>query len=71
MLDMIDLAKKLAQRECCLETNSKEAHSYFLHPLYLQLKKLFSPYAQSMMLHQMIESYKYVATEMEDAPSDC
>ena len=51
MLDMIELAKKLSQRECCLETNSKEAHSYFLHPLYIQLKKLYSPYALSLMLH--------------------
>ena len=35
MLEMVELAKKLAQRETCLETNSKEAHSYFLHPVYI------------------------------------
>lgn len=65
MLDMIDLSKKLAQRECCLETNSKEAHSYLLHPLYVQMKRMFSPYALSLMLHQMIESYKYIASEWD------
>ncbi len=63
MLDMLELSKKLAQRECCLETNSKEAHSYLLHPLYRQMKERYSPYALSLMLHQMIESYKYMASE--------
>ncbi len=72
MLDLVDvLAKRLAQRECCLETNSKEAHSYFLHPLYKELKRLFSPYALSLMLHQMIESYKYVASEYDGEEEGC
>lgn len=71
MLDMIELARKLALRECCLETNSKEAHSYFLHPVYIQLKRTFSPYALSLMLHQMIESYKYIASEFEDDQASC
>lgn len=51
MADVIELSKRLAQRECCLETNSKEAHSYLLHPVYVQMKKRFSPYALSLMLH--------------------
>ncbi|CDW88447.1 protein far1-related sequence 5-like [Stylonychia lemnae] len=63
MMDVIDLAKRLSMRECCLETNSKEAHSYFLHPVYIQMKRRFSPYALSLMLHQMIESYKYTAQD--------
>ena len=51
MMDVVDLAKKLSQRECVLDTNSKEAHSYLLHPVYIALKKTFSPYGLSMMLH--------------------
>lgn len=61
MMDQIDCIKKLQQRECSLEVNSKEAHSYFTHPLYRGLKDQFSQYAVSMMLHQLIESYKYIA----------
>ena len=34
-----------------LECNSKEAHSYFTHPIYIQMRKCFSPYALSLMLH--------------------
>eukprot|EP00347_Sterkiella_histriomuscorum_P015287 403357600 len=41
MMEVMDLAKRLQLRECCLETNSKEAHSYFLHPVYIQMKKRF------------------------------
>lgn len=55
--------RKLQAIDRCFETNSKEAFSYFTHPLYRALKEDFTPYATSMMVHQLIESYKHIASE--------
>jgi len=49
--DLLVLVKKLEPRDCVLECNSKEAHSYFTHPVYQQIRNKYTPYAQSLMLH--------------------
>ena len=34
VFDMLDASKRLQQKDMSLECNSKEAHSYFTHPVY-------------------------------------
>ena len=63
LLDQLDLVKKIQQVDRSFDTQSKEAFSYFTHPLFRQLKQNYSQYAVSIMLHQLIESYKYIAHE--------
>jgi hypothetical protein len=52
--------KKLEAKDCSLKCDSKEAHAYMPHPLYMGVDKNFSKYASTMMLHQLIESYKFI-----------
>lgn len=66
IFEMLDVSKRLQQKDMSLECNSKEAHSYFTHPVYVQMRKRFSPYALSLMLHQMLICYGYVAEEDEE-----
>ena len=61
VVDQLDLVKKIQSVDRCFDINSKEAFSYYTHPLFRSLKEDFTPYACSMMIHQLIESYKYVA----------
>lgn len=63
LLDQLDLVKKIQSVDRCLDTASKEAYSYFTHPIFRNLKERCTPYAVSMMMHQLIESYKFVAHE--------
>ena len=66
IFDMLEACKRLQQKDMSLECNSKEAHSYFTHPIYSQMRKRFSQYALSLMLHQMLVSYKYTAFDEEE-----
>ena len=69
--DMLESCKRLQQKDMSLECNSKEAHSYFTHPVYTQMRKRFSQYALTLMLHQMLVSYKFTAfedDEVEEVP---
>lgn len=67
VVDQLDLVKKIQSVDRCFDVNSKEAFSYYTHPLFRQLKEEFTPYSTSMMIHQLIESYKYIAF---DDPKD-
>ena len=40
--DMMETCKRLQLKDMSLECNSKEAHSYFTHPVYTQMRKRFS-----------------------------
>ena len=66
LLDQLDLVKKIQTIDRGLDTASKEAYSYFTHPLFRNLKESYTSYAVSMMMHQLIESYKFVAHETPD-----
>ncbi|CAI2385102.1 unnamed protein product [Moneuplotes crassus] len=57
---------KLEKKDCVLACNSKEAHAYMDHPVYKAIAKNFSLYATSIMMHQLIESYKYIAYTESD-----
>lgn len=61
--DQIECVKRILSIDRCLDTHSKEAFSYYTHPLYRALKENFTPYATSLMVHQLIESYKHIASE--------
>ena len=65
ILEMLEATKRMQMKDMALECNSKEAHSYFTHPVYAQMRSRFSQYALSLMLHQMLVSYKYIAFEDE------
>lgn len=67
MIEVLDLVGKMQSKDCSLECNSKEAHSYYTHPVYKQMKRTFTTFGLSLMLHQMIESYKYVASNTSEA----
>ena len=69
ILQIIELNVKLETRDWILQCNSKEAHAYMTHPVYLAISKNFSLYATAIMLHQMIESYKYIAYEEDSCTS--
>mmetsp|Transcript_5661 Transcript_5661/g.8958 ORF Transcript_5661/g.8958 Transcript_5661/m.8958 type:complete len:186 (-) Transcript_5661:1084-1641(-) len=49
--DVVQSLSRLQSKDMCLETNSKEANSYVPHPIFVQLKYKFSPYALSLMFH--------------------
>lgn len=42
ILDMLEGCKRMQSKDMSLECNSKEAHSYFTHPVYSQMRKRFS-----------------------------
>ena len=63
---LIDMNTKFESKDCILACNSKEAHAYMTHPVYIAISKQFSLYATSIMLHQMIESYKYIAQNQSE-----
>jgi hypothetical protein len=42
LLDQLDLVKKIQQVDRSFDTQSKEAFSYFTHPLFRQLKQNYS-----------------------------
>ena len=69
ILQIIEQNSKLESRDWILQCNSKEAHAYMTHPVYIAISKNFSLYATAIMLHQMIESYKYIAYEEESCTS--
>ena len=66
LLEIVEACKRMQQKDMSLECNSKEAHAYFTHPVYTQMRKRFSQYALSLMLHQLLVSYKYTAFDEEE-----
>lgn len=62
ILQILEQNSKLESRDCTLQCNSKEAHAYMTHPVYLSISKSFSLYATSIMLHQLISAYQSIAS---------
>ncbi len=66
LMDQLDMAKKIQQLDRSYDFQSKEAFSFFNHPMHRRLRENYSAYSVSIMLHQLIESYKFTTTETAD-----
>lgn len=60
VMEILSSTQTLQKKDMSLECNSKEAHAYFTHPVYGGLRKHFSPYALSLMLHQLLLAAQFI-----------